>query len=413
MKKIVLCMFALLAICSTAYGDNSITIQAISLPQNAEADLVVGFSFDDQEQFTSYSFEIQLPEGVEFVADGEDAAYELGDCYDAKKAPTISPNLLSNNLVSVGGMSSVAFTKSSGVLLTLKIKLTSTSTLGVGTTVQGTLSDAIIVTTGLAKVSVDGSSFNITIAEAILPTILDETSTTAPESSGGNSVDIIVKRTIDANMWSTICLPFTMTETDVKSAFGEDVQLATFADYDYDEDNNELAVNFDESDIKNGIEANYPYIIKTSNKIEQFEVNSIIDPDEEDAKAEWDNGKTGNKRKVYGTFQGTYRANTIVPEFSLFISDNKFYYSRGNTKMKAFRGYFKFNDYIEENGIAEARAIITFNDGNTTRIQNADFLRAKTGRIYSISGRYIGENVDMKSLPKGIYIVDGVKIIND
>ena len=410
MKKIVLCMFALLAICSTAYGDNSITIQAISLPQNAEADLVVGFSFDDQKQFTSYSFKIQLPEGVEFVADGEDAAYELGDCYDAKKAPTISPNLLSNNLVSVGGMSSVAFTKSSGVLLTLKIKLTSTSTLGVGTTVQGTLSDAIIVTTGLAKVSVDGSSFNITIAEpADFRTVLDETSTTAPEAA--TNVDVRVKRTIKANTWSTICLPFAMTETQVTSAFGNGVVLGDFTAWSSEEDDEEniTSISIEFTEVK-AIVANHPYIIKVSEALSDFTVDGVsIEPEGEPSV------QVGKKKAERGYFTGTYVADTTVPQFNLFLSGGKFYYSSGKTKMKGYRGYFELADVlteVEEN--AGARAFISFNAGDgTTKILNADFLRTKTGKVFSVTGRYMGENVDMKSLPKGIYIVDGVKIIND
>ena len=39
-------------------------------------------------------------------------------------------------------------------------------------------------------------------------------------------------------------------------------------------------------------------------------------------------------------------------------------------------------------------------------------LTAKTGKVYSVSGQYMGENVDLKSLPKGIYIVDGNKVVN-
>jgi len=54
--------------------------------------------------------------------------------------------------------------------------------------------------------------------------VLDETSTTAPKASNG-AVDVLVKRTIKANEWSTICLPFTMTETQVKTAFGDDVRI--------------------------------------------------------------------------------------------------------------------------------------------------------------------------------------------
>ena len=37
-----------------------------------------------------------------------------------------------------------------------------------------------------------------------------------------------VKRTINANEWSTICLPFAITAEQVKGVFGDDVQLGDF-----------------------------------------------------------------------------------------------------------------------------------------------------------------------------------------
>lgn len=54
-----------------------------------------------------------------------------------------------------------------------------------------------------------------------------------PEAAEG--VNVRVKRTIKANEWSTLVLPFAMTAEQVKSAFGNDVQLADFTGVETEE----------------------------------------------------------------------------------------------------------------------------------------------------------------------------------
>ena len=79
--------------------------------------------------------------------------------------------------------------------------------------------------------------------------------------------------------------------------------------------------------------------------------------------------------------------------------------------MKAYRAYFDFTDVLKDLNSASSRSMLSFENG-TTRIQKV-YNGKDTGKVYSISGRYMGENVDMKSLPKGVYIVDGIKIVNE
>ena len=112
--------------------------------------------------------------------------------------------------------------------------------------------------------------FNINVV-ALHTVILDEESTTAPENATG--VNVTVKRTINANEWSTICLPFDMSEAQVKAAFGDDVQLAYFTSYDVEKDGTDvtsITINFDNDDLSEGFYANYPYLIKTSMIIVRF-----------------------------------------------------------------------------------------------------------------------------------------------
>ena len=235
-------------------------------------------------------------------------------------------------------------------------------------------------------------------------TILDENSTTGPTASDGN-VDIKVLRTIKANDWNTIVLPFAMTEAQVKAAFGDDVQLLEFSDYEVDDEVhvNSINVHFVDADLSEGILANYPYLIKVSHNITEFTTTSTITPDEENAIAEYAEGR-GARRHVYGTFIGTYHAQTVVPDKSLFISDNKFWYSTGATKMKAYRAYFTFEDVLSSMEEASTRISFGFESDETSAIREIEGTR-QSGQVYNLQGQRV------EHPRQGLYIKDGKKTI--
>ena len=238
---------------------------------------------------------------------------------------------------------------------------------------------------------------------------LDETSTELPEASDGD-VQIKVKRTIKAGEWSTICLPFSMTEAQVYEAFGEDVQLMKFVEYvaEYDDANDDvtsISVVFENVDLQaSGFEANYPYIIKTTTDISEFTATSTIAPNEGDAYIEFDNGRIGSKKEVYGTFYGTLKSGTTIPENCLFLNSKKFYYSAGKTSIMAFRGYFEFVEVLSSVGNAASAITLRIGEENTglNALQNG---ATADGKVYDLQGRMI-ENPG-----KGIYIKNNKKII--
>jgi hypothetical protein len=240
--------------------------------------------------------------------------------------------------------------------------------------------------------------------------VLDENSEEDIEATDG-PVKVVVKRTLKKDQWSTICLPFDMTEEQVYAAFGDDVQLQEFDSYDpeYDDDDNvtSILVHFTDADLNDGFYGNYPYVIKVSEDISEFSVTAIINPLEDDCYSEYDNGRTGKNRHVYGTFYGTFHAQTVVPENGLFLSDNKFWYSTGKTKMKAFRGWFEFEDVLAD--VAAAGANIGFIFDGTTGIREIREKSLAEGAVYTLQGQYLGKDIDLKKLPRGIYIVNGKK----
>lgn len=229
---------------------------------------------------------------------------------------------------------------------------------------------------------------------------LDELATTAPAAATG--VNVKVKRTIKANEWSTICLPFAMTEAQVKAAFGDDVVLKDFNGYTTTEDNDEnivaIEVKFKAVDPV-VIEANHPYVIKVSSAISEFTVNEVdIDPEDEPTVA-----AIKRTKKQWSELIGTYVANTTVGEDCLFLSGNKFWYSNGNTKMKGFRAYFDFYDVLSE--VENASSRIGFNFDETTGIKEVHGNTNVDG-TYDLQGRKVEEPTN-----KGLYIVNGHKVV--
>lgn len=249
-------------------------------------------------------------------------------------------------------------------------------------------------------------------------TFISETATELPAAKTG--VDVTVIRTIKANEWGTICLPFAMTAEQVKTAFGDDVLLGDFTGCEttYDEDEETVVgieVKFEEA---TAIEANHPYIIKVSADIAKFEVDGvdiIALEEDETASVDCDRIGKGTKRDPYrwNSFVGNYAAGTLIPEQCLFLGGGKFWYSVGKTPLLGLRAYFDFYDVLPEAEAGEAgvRMTIAFDDddNDTTSIHDAasTIQNEEAGAWYDMSGRRILS----RQLPKGLYIYNGRKYI--
>ena len=402
MKKKIFLMITLLVGIVSAQATNDVVVGDVTIPQGGSGVVNIELNNNDDE-FTAYQFRLILPEGLNFVADKKgNPSFVAGDRYDDHSISSSTLGVFSCIYTTLAPLSGT-----SGSLLSVDV--TASADVAVGTKLNVTLGEIECTTSGTSPKAVkfEDVTFTVTIGDpADTHVVLDETSTTAPVASGG-AVDIMVKRTIKANEWSTLVLPFNMTEAQVKEALGSDVQLAEFEDYEaeYDADDNVtgLTVNFVATDLSEGFYGNYPYLVKTSKDITEFIVTSTIDPDEGGAVVEYDNGKSGKQRKVLGSLIGTYHAGDAIPNNGLFLSGNKFWYSAGATKIKAFRAYFMLNEVLS--GVAEAKVRFMVDEdaaaieGITPDMEN--------GVWYTLDGRQLNG----KPTEKGVYIVDGKKVL--
>lgn len=246
---------------------------------------------------------------------------------------------------------------------------------------------------------VDDVTFTVKVTDRIT---LDENATTSPMARSG--VNVKVKRTIKAGEWSTICLPFTMTKAQADAAFGTGCVVKQYKDYTATIDENTLipsaiTLNFADYTLNalRKLNAGTPYLIKTTQNIESFDVDGVTISTELS-----DVSGTETNYGLVGKFKGTL-AKTKVPDKGLFISGNKFYYSTGETTMKAFRGWFDLEAVYNE--AVGAPVYLSFDD-EATGISGVKRMRDEgNNHIYNIKGQRV------ETPSKGLYIKNGKKVV--
>ena len=356
-----------------------------------------------------YEFDLSLPEGMTFVRDGETNGYIFKT--NADRAASYGPagNVSDNDRTThvLGStLTGVDISGNDGEILTVIVNVDESMELGdyeiTMTNIDlGTQNTLVSYKTAEVKTTV-------TIVDYV---VINENYTVVPETVSSTTVK--VTRTLTNGRWSTICLPFPMSAQLLKENFGDDYVLAEWDGCEVIEEGGEITgVNMTFTKRTTALVRGTPYIIKASKDVSEFvltgrTVNTTGSLSKDITVTD---DETGEEITI-GSFIGTYKAETIVPNNCLFINNNKFYYSTGKTKMKAFRAYFSINALI--NNTSNARVILSVDgeDGNTTKIDARTMEPIETGKVYNMAGQYVGELENTDQLPKGIYIMNGKKVI--
>ena len=200
--------------------------------------------------------------------------------------------------------------------------------------------------------------------------------------------DITLNRTLVANKWNTLCVPFAISEEEIKANFGEGTLVEKF------EAVNGNTVNFADAI---SIEPGVPYLIKptVAGTTYTFNGKDVI------ANAP----KTEGNADV--TFQGIYSPTDITNNGTVkaagVTEDGKVLFVNADSKTKAFRCFFTISNNasispamlkISIKGVETAINSIVM--GNNNAADNA---------IYNLQGQRVNSN----SLTKGIYIKNGKK----
>lgn len=378
-----------------ASATDGITIANVSIPQGGEAIATVNLE-SVTSKYGGFQFDLQLPAGISAAAIVQANRLKAIAGYTL----TLSLSNPDNNTYTILGynMSHTEIAGDDGAVAYIALRA------GTGAA-AGTANIAEVV---LAQVSGDdvsgaelNSSFTITLDAALTEVELSEDATTAPAASNG-AVNVTVNRKINANEWSTICLPFDMSEAQVKSTFGEGVQLKQFSSWSFEG----TAPNVDKITVGfspvTSTTAHKPYIINISKAITSFVVyNAIITTTNKTMKK---SVLCDTDEDYTGIFTGSY-VNGTVANNDVFLSGNKFWYSTGSTNIKAFRATFNFDEIVLSNPSASSRITMSFDEpsSETTGIKNVKVVRSD--KVYNLSGQQV------KNPARGIYVKEGKKVI--
>lgn len=404
MKKTLLTLLTFITTLLTASAQGSdlstltdaIYVQPLSAPAGSQQTLSVCMKNSIEVQ--TIQFDLYLPDGLTIIAN------EDGELMTASKERISRFNYFESSKQANGALRLLAQATTTNVPTgdgeIAKVIVGIDNTMSTGN-YPIILKDIVLVSKDNVTKKVEEVSTIITIDEPVdSRVVLNEESTTAPVAA--TNVDVRVIRTINANEWSTIVLPFAMTETQVKEAFGDGVELSDFIGYVYDEENDRMTINF--SDVT-AIEANHPYIIKVSQNVTEFTADGVdVDPVDEPIVA-----TVKRTRKQWSEFIGTYVAGFSLADlledeiYPLFLSGNSFWYASEDTQpMKAFRAYFDFFDYLLEVGSASSRITMSFDN-------NATGIRTVSSKDKDVYYNLLGQPVSKPS--KGAYIHNNKVVI--
>lgn len=385
MKKTFITAVLCLAMSATATAQTLRVADVYAVPGSQ---MSVGITVDvNGGEYKGFQMSMKFPdEGFTLPTSNKT---KKSDKYDG----TVSANMPKSTTAKVTGLGLSAIPN--GEFLIAVVNFNVAGTMAAGDYVV-TLS-SMKLSNGATSVKFDNQSFTIHVVDH---PVLDENSTVAPQAINTNTT-VTVNRSLTANEWGTLCLPFGMTAAQAKTAFGDGVRVADFKGYT--KEGNNITVQFEDVDLANGIEANHPYIVKASKTVESFTVEGVTVTPEDAVVTVTDT----NDPSKESTFTGTYQAGTTIPyaagERGLFLSEGALWYATSATKkMKAFRGYFLLAEEVSGSNMAMAVS------NETTGISEMEKMRdVDNETVYNLAGQRVAQPT------KGLYIVNGRKVVNN
>lgn len=222
-----------------------------------------------------------------------------------------------------------------------------------------------------------------------------------------NNATVKLTKPLTVNVWNAICLPFSMTEQQVRSTFGENARIAEFKKVE-ESGNKEVALFG--MHYYQLITAGKPCLIKPSKVSDTYTIEGVTIDAEKALTIDDPNNKFD--------FVGTY-ATTSMPVNSHYLgsNDGKLYYITAKKEISGLKAFLK----PAENN-SGAKLSIAFDstdndqDNNTTGIEAIkDYTEQDAANssvykgIYNINGQFVGTNPAI--LPQGIYVKNGKKFI--
>ena len=262
--------------------------------------------------------------------------------------------------------------------------------------------------------------------------VLNESQPEIPTNGKGKDItSVTYERNFAQGKWSSICLPFSMNNRQMREQFGEETAVVLLKTI-HDDGKVELIWH-----VNQDIIAGYPYFILPKGEVKHDNVvNSTITKISVDAyfnneiKKEnplfsvGSNGNTFDWQSTYNgsnykvdypyVFEGNFH-NVTLPAGSYVMSNTGALTKLKNaTTAKPFRAYLKYQGSNAGNAKSLYTAIDWQND-ETTAINDIIFqsgILTESSDVYGIDGSIIRHDAqNLKDLSKGVYIVNGKKFV--
>ena len=280
--------------------------------------------------------------------------------------------------------------------------------------------DPAIIFTFNGNVGLPSEPYIIDITPVSLANDADNTETLTTWKDKTCDIALTGRTLFKDGSWNTICLPFTLTASEVNEHLENPAGLMTLSSSSFDSTTGTLTLNFS-NELENGIVAGKPYIVKWTTTGDDL-VNPVFT-------GVTISDATANVSTDYVDFIGTYSPERIYEDgdekHNLYLgSGNNLYYpTRTGYSVNACRAYFQLkNGLTAGDAQQQARAfVLNFGDGTTSlseelRVKSEEFLSPEgesVARNATAAGWYTldGRKLQGKPTKKGLYIHNGKKVV--
>ena len=211
------------------------------------------------------------------------------------------------------------------------------------------------------------------------PVTLDEVADNTIEAKGAN---VTLKRTLKAEKWNTLVLPFAVSADKVKAQFGEGVEVAEYSNTDGEE------INFSSTE---DIKANVPVLIKpttvSAENTYTFDGVTLVAGEPKTTGVSYD-------------FVGSYKPYNLATDNYMLYNNQWWKNEEGdNYKVNAFSAY------VQATTPEAAKQLTLVIDGQTTGLKLNTVTGNIEGETYNLAGQRVANSY------KGLVIKNGKKII--
>jgi hypothetical protein len=216
---------------------------------------------------------------------------------------------------------------------------------------------------------------------------------------------------------NTIFLPFSMSEDQIKAIFGDGAKVYSIESVDAPNlkvtGTPATRTNLDTNEQETGTEANVPYILELPETKEGVSYDGELDTES----SNYENTTIGDENNPQGEFVGVYQYTNITSKsdgtydyygYDAERNGSFNFFSNEGADFKPFRAYLKIN----KSAGSKPFYYFVVSDDEATGIEGVSATTlSEDAPVYNLQGQMIRQAGQHAPLPKGLYIQNGRKFV--